>query len=382
MADEWVESSDPPPRECVRCNEPSEGERRCPRCGVYLHSDGSVDFEAQEYYFGTTDLSPAVPDPVLAGLAPLADEQPWGWNTDPASELSERYWAGRWTGYVREGGPTSRGTEDLDADLESREAVLGAPDSARSMSRFQQAGLAAGLLGLLAAFVGFASLSRSPVVRNGSPLGAFAANRGFEGTDGKPFRMIDCPNREPVAGLRVHCNVQEHNGAGATYVFYVTGAPGGLTNHMDYVRDSEPTYYVDLRSRRPQALAISLGLLVAAAGFAVWPVSPWLRTRGGKKALHTTGKVLGVAGSLVAGAAAVTAASNTERLRNGLGPKGVSRSDAVVGDGGNVTIYRRRDGSFYGLDAQGRGAEGHSRAFGPAKFDARPQYARAVGQRY
>jgi hypothetical protein len=48
--------------------------------------------------------------------------------------------------------------------------------------------------------------------------------------------------------------------------------------------------------------------------------------------------------------------------------------DAVVGDGGNVTIYARPDGSRYGLDKKGNGEERavDEPVFGRARFDSRP----------
>lgn len=47
--------------------------------------------------------------------------------------------------------------------------------------------------------------------------------------------------------------------------------------------------------------------------------------------------------------------------------------DQIVGDGGNVTVYRRPDGSRYALDKTGRGTEWSPDApiFGRARFDAR-----------
>lgn len=47
--------------------------------------------------------------------------------------------------------------------------------------------------------------------------------------------------------------------------------------------------------------------------------------------------------------------------------------DEIVGDGGNVTVYRRPDGSRYALDKTGRGTEWSADAaiFGRARFDAR-----------
>lgn len=48
--------------------------------------------------------------------------------------------------------------------------------------------------------------------------------------------------------------------------------------------------------------------------------------------------------------------------------------DKVVGDGGNVTVYERPDGSLYSLDRKGGGSEWDADAmvFGRARFDARP----------
>ena len=47
--------------------------------------------------------------------------------------------------------------------------------------------------------------------------------------------------------------------------------------------------------------------------------------------------------------------------------------DEIVGDGGNVTVYRRPDGSCYALDKTGRGTEWSTDAaiFGRARFDSR-----------
>ena len=47
--------------------------------------------------------------------------------------------------------------------------------------------------------------------------------------------------------------------------------------------------------------------------------------------------------------------------------------DEIVGDGGNVTVYRRPDGSCYALDKTGRGIEWSADAaiFGRARFDSR-----------
>lgn len=49
--------------------------------------------------------------------------------------------------------------------------------------------------------------------------------------------------------------------------------------------------------------------------------------------------------------------------------------DLIVGDGGNLTIYERPDGSRYTLDAKGRGAECASDlpSFGRARFDSRDE---------
>jgi len=50
-----------------------------------------------------------------------------------------------------------------------------------------------------------------------------------------------------------------------------------------------------------------------------------------------------------------------------------SAQDRIVGDGGNVTVYQRSDGSQYALDRHGRYAALRSgtRIYGPAKFDSR-----------
>jgi hypothetical protein len=47
--------------------------------------------------------------------------------------------------------------------------------------------------------------------------------------------------------------------------------------------------------------------------------------------------------------------------------------DAVIGDGGNVTVYERPDRSRYSLDKRGAGSEWDAGApiFGVARFDAR-----------
>jgi hypothetical protein len=47
--------------------------------------------------------------------------------------------------------------------------------------------------------------------------------------------------------------------------------------------------------------------------------------------------------------------------------------DTLIGDGGNIAVYERPDGSRYGLDREGRG---HERCWGegvlgPALFDSR-----------
>ena len=47
--------------------------------------------------------------------------------------------------------------------------------------------------------------------------------------------------------------------------------------------------------------------------------------------------------------------------------------DIVIGDGGNVSVYERPDGSRYALDRLGRGHElcfGEG-VLGPARFDSR-----------
>lgn len=48
--------------------------------------------------------------------------------------------------------------------------------------------------------------------------------------------------------------------------------------------------------------------------------------------------------------------------------------DRVLGDGGNVTVYERPDGSRYALDKRGHGQEWAmaDSIFGRARFDARP----------
>lgn len=47
--------------------------------------------------------------------------------------------------------------------------------------------------------------------------------------------------------------------------------------------------------------------------------------------------------------------------------------DAILGDGGNVTVYERPDQSQYALDKRGGGSEwtAGSPIFGRARFDAR-----------
>jgi len=49
------------------------------------------------------------------------------------------------------------------------------------------------------------------------------------------------------------------------------------------------------------------------------------------------------------------------------------RDDRVIGDGGNVTVYERPDGSRYALDKKGNGSEHEldAKIFGRARFDAR-----------
>jgi hypothetical protein len=48
-------------------------------------------------------------------------------------------------------------------------------------------------------------------------------------------------------------------------------------------------------------------------------------------------------------------------------------ADRPVGDGGNLTVYQRPDGSRYALDKRGQGREWDpdARLFGRARFDAR-----------
>ena len=48
-------------------------------------------------------------------------------------------------------------------------------------------------------------------------------------------------------------------------------------------------------------------------------------------------------------------------------------ADRMLGDGGNVTVYERPDGSRYTLDKRGHGCEcqGDLPIFGRARFDAR-----------
>ncbi|MBA2521830.1 MAG: hypothetical protein H0V25_00715 [Solirubrobacterales bacterium] len=47
--------------------------------------------------------------------------------------------------------------------------------------------------------------------------------------------------------------------------------------------------------------------------------------------------------------------------------------DTIIGDGGNVTVYERPDGSRYSLDKRGQGSEwdADARVFGTARFDSR-----------
>lgn len=56
-----------------------------------------------------------------------------------------------------------------------------------------------------------------------------------------------------------------------------------------------------------------------------------------------------------------------------------SPNDIIVGDGGNTTVYRRPDGMEYALDREGRGGEGSTRIYGPAKFDSRSQAEGGAG---
>jgi Skp family chaperone for outer membrane proteins len=51
------------------------------------------------------------------------------------------------------------------------------------------------------------------------------------------------------------------------------------------------------------------------------------------------------------------------------------RNDQIVGDGGNATVYRRPDGSEYALDREGRGGQGKTKVYGPAKFDSRSKFS-------
>jgi hypothetical protein len=61
----------------------------------------------------------------------------------------------------------------------------------------------------------------------------------------------------------------------------------------------------------------------------------------------------------------VTNESSTEQLM---------ADDSLVGDGGNLTIYERPDGSRYALDKRGNGQEWppDGPVFGRARFDSRP----------
>lgn len=55
-------------------------------------------------------------------------------------------------------------------------------------------------------------------------------------------------------------------------------------------------------------------------------------------------------------------------------------ADLLIGDGGNVAVHERPDGSRYALDREGRGHElcwGEG-VLGPARFDSR---ARSDGRR-
>ncbi len=52
-----------------------------------------------------------------------------------------------------------------------------------------------------------------------------------------------------------------------------------------------------------------------------------------------------------------------------------SANDIIVGDGGNTTVYRRPDGSEYALDREGRGGEGRTKVYGPARFDSRSKFS-------
>ena len=62
---------------------------------------------------------------------------------------------------------------------------------------------------------------------------------------------------------------------------------------------------------------------------------------------------------------------------NGRAPasrgKSAMSEDHVIGDGGNVTVYERPDGTRYALDKRGQGSEwdADARVFGTARFDSR-----------
>ena len=47
--------------------------------------------------------------------------------------------------------------------------------------------------------------------------------------------------------------------------------------------------------------------------------------------------------------------------------------DKIIGDGGNITVYERPDGSRYSLDKRGVGTEwaADGQVFGHARFDSR-----------
>lgn len=53
--------------------------------------------------------------------------------------------------------------------------------------------------------------------------------------------------------------------------------------------------------------------------------------------------------------------------------KSAMSEDQIVGDGGNLTVYERPDGSRYALDKRGRGSEWEASAmvFGNARYDSR-----------
>jgi hypothetical protein len=163
----------------------------------------------------------------------------------------------------------------------------------------------------------------------------------------------------------------------------VTRTGAGLTAHMDVRHEIAELHHPVTRGSRVLAVALIIfGALLSFTSLWVWPVAPWLRRneQAGGTAARRLRAVFGIFGGL---AAVFLAAPGGTRLRNGLDHRAVSRSDTVLGDGGNCTVYRRRDGSQYALDRSGRGVElTATRILGPAKFDTRALHAKAIGVAY